>query len=457
MSYRSRSPHAARKPLFCALIGVVGALGLAPHLATAQERAPHESPAEAVSGTVDDRARAHPMTLDEALAFADKKAPDLLDARARRSLADASEAEAQRVMPFNPELEVAPRLGVGESARAGVEITLTQRLELAAARRARGRVASRHRLALGAGLKHTRARLHQAVRGHFRQALIAARRLDAARTAAEFSARLSELVQTRFEAGASPRTSVLLASAQAAGARDNLIQARRRYDHHTDMLATAIGWDRDVPLSPSGEVLMLHPLPSVDELLASAAAANPDLVHLDAQIDLARAKTSLEARERFPNPLVGLSYDHEGGLKSSAGAVRLIIGAPLPLWSRNQVGRAQANAELVVLEQARRSQRTRLASRLRAARSALRSAAQRVQLYRDDILPALQTQLDLLQRGFELGELSLLDVLGARDRLLAVKDKSLDALAEYATALNQIEALVGAPAALMRQEVQDDR
>jgi outer membrane protein TolC len=58
-------------------------------------------------------------------------------------------------------------------------------------------------------------------------------------------------------------------------------------------------------------------------------------------------------------------------------------------------------------------------------------------------LPALETQLEMLQTGFKLGEMDLLDVMNARDRLLEVQRQSLDVFEEYVNAASRLEELLG--------------
>jgi outer membrane protein TolC len=70
-------------------------------------------------------------------------------------------------------------------------------------------------------------------------------------------------------------------------------------------------------------------------------------------------------------------------------------------------------------------------------------AAERVQVYGVGVIPKFEESLKLLRRGFELGEMELLDVLVARGRFLELQREALAAYAEYFRSVARLEAEIG--------------
>ena len=180
------------------------------------------------------------------------------------------------------------------------------------------------------------------------------------------------------------------------------------------------------------------------ELLERAFEKDPQLAVLRAHLEQARAELALEEREVWPNPLFGVGYERENlGSTAVEDKLRLVVGVPLPLWDRNQGEIAAAKTRTGIFRQAINNRKTVLKSLVLKQAESVQAAYRQAQIYQEEVLPALETQLELLQEGFKLGELSLLDVMNARDRLLAVQRQYLGALNQYYDAVSELEELVG--------------
>ena len=138
-----------------------------------------------------------------------------------------------------------------------------------------------------------------------------------------------------------------------------------------------------------------------------------------------------------------MSYVHEG-TRPANDIVLGTIALPLPLFARNQgehakavaaAGRARAESAAIAQQ---------LEGRIGAAHAALQAAAARLALYGVQVGPRLDEGLALLERGFTAGEVPLLEVLAARERLLSSKRAALDAGADYARARAELDYAIGA-------------
>jgi outer membrane protein TolC len=84
-----------------------------------------------------------------------------------------------------------------------------------------------------------------------------------------------------------------------------------------------------------------------------------------------------------------------------------------------------------------------LRARVAEAHARLGNAAERMAVFEQAVAAPLEDSLGLLRRGLEAGELPLLDVLSARERLLAARKAELDAHADYYRAWSELEDAAG--------------
>jgi cobalt-zinc-cadmium efflux system outer membrane protein len=380
-----------------------------------------------------------PRTLEELLDIAEDNAPAIEQARERVGLGEAAIEGAERLLPYNPEIE--GELGVGLSR---VEVTLTQRLEVAGQRGLRLEAARQRRQALVAELAQAQWDVHHEVHRLYRLGLVAQERVDIEREILAFTKELFEVAQQRFEAGEEPRTSVIVAKAEVAKARQRLLKEQMSYRSMLRTLGVTVGWAEELPPQPAGERDDARPIPDKSRLVSKALAADPQLAVLDAQLEQARAELALQEREVWPDPVVGVGYERENlGSAAVEDKLLLIVGMPIPLWNQNQGEVAVAKARTSIVRQAIENRHDVLESHVLKQAETVQSAYRQAQIYEEEVLPALQTQLELLQEGFTLGELSLLDVMNARDRLLAVQRQNLGALHDYFVAVSELEEHLG--------------
>lgn len=383
-------------------------------------------------------------TLDELLEYAEKRAPKLRRARKRVGLGEAEIEEARRLSPYNPEVEGRAGLGVDGGELSEFEVSMRQRLEVAGQRGLRIDAAQREEEVYAAELAETRWEVLQKVRHLFRTGVLERRRVEIERESLEFAEELLEMADEQVEAGEEPRISAVVARAERAKARKALTEQRQSYRRTLRELEAVVGWRKDAPPRPGGQLEEVEKAPSEASLLESAREHDPKLAILDAQLEQARADRALAEREVWPDPTVGLGFEREGHATANPeDKLNVILGVPLPVFERNQGDLGAASARIGLYEQAVEDRRVVLESRVLEQLEAVESTREQVEIYEDEVMPALEEQLDLLQEGFELGEMSLLDVVDARDRLLEVQRQHLEALVHYYTAFGELEEVVG--------------
>ena len=246
---------------------------------------------------------------------------------------------------------------------------------------------------------------------------------------------------------AAKQANILVENAQ--GARPDLLQAETQLNEIVILLRQAqfehqASWRKLVNLSGQSELALMRLEGALDAPFAErnwelsvqqVVSGNPLL--MQAYADAQRARAAIERAEVQPIPNVQIQTAVMQMADSDNVAANLQIGLPIPLFNKNQGNidrawceyhRAQWNAE-----------RLRLATQtqLAAAFGDLSDAANRVTIYRDEIVPRQQESLELIELGYP-AQFDFLRLFTARRSYYDARIGLLNALVD----LRQAEALI---------------
>ena len=370
--------------------------------------------------------------------------PGVQAARAAVEAAEARVRGADRPL-YNPELEVDAEQAETRTGTLG----LSQAIDWADKRGARTEVA-------GAELDRVRAE-YAAVRQQLAGELLGA--LGRYHTAAdlqrlaqqrlELMQRFLDLAEKRRQAGDLNQVELDLARLAHTQATLQLSRTASDLAEAGQALAAVSGEPRrDWPALPQD-------LPALDGVDADALLTNlPALRAQQARVGTARATVTLRTRERRPDPTVGVRAGQERAFRNSSDADYGVAGLTLsiPLYVRNSF-RAEVQAAGAELTQAEQS----LQDNYRRARAQLLSAADRYRLSRGAWQAWLRTgqaslgsQVSLLERIWQAGEMSTADYLVQLNQTLDTRGDALDvqgrlwtAWADWLVASGQADTWLG--------------
>jgi len=381
------------------------------------------------------------VTLDEVLAHALRHAPRARRAHARTKLGDAAIEAAQPWFPGNPRVQ----LGIGSRMNAlGVapeaQLQVTQPLEIARERSLRKTSARAQLRALEVEVQSVQWQTTVEVRALFRHALVAKRRAIMAKEFETFASGIMETTETLVEVGEESPLRLQLARGRLADAEQAAIAAAFAYRSSTRGLARAAGWSPDAELEPTGQ--LPQAASGVRPISAQAVLRDhPTIRAARSRVDATQTAEAAAIRDAWPEPSLGayVAYEREPGTPRGAAVALAMIGLPLPFWQRNQAERARTTAdrgiaetELAVLEAA-------LIRDLEQGRDAVRTAAERLQTYTEEVMPRFSENLALVRRAFELGEIDVLEVFVAEERFMDLHRRALDVYDDYIEAVRAFE------------------
>lgn len=399
-----------------------------------------------MNARADDGSKTAPVSLREMLAHADEHAPRLRVSRAALERGQAALDGASVVLQRNMRAGAAagPRIAEGATG-VDFQVWLTQRFEIAGERKQRIRTAEKFDERTRKELQEAEWIVHREVHAAFHTALVARERWELVDKLLVSTEELVSVAERRLRAGDISPLAVRLAKGELAQARQTSLTAERAFRSAQLELAEVSGWSPDVLPEPLGELDEPRRAPVIEDLLVLAAEQHPGIAARESAVEEAEARVRLADREAWPEPSLGVMYTRESlpNVRVHEHIVQGTMILPIPFSQRNQKGRAIARAELSVRKAEEQSFRQTLRARLTRAAIAVDADANRIAAYGTEILPAFEGNLTLLRRAFELGEVDLLQVLVARERLLRIQQDALTAHQDYYRDVAALEAEVG--------------
>jgi outer membrane protein, heavy metal efflux system len=383
-------------------------------------------------------AQQNAMTLDQALARARQRAPQILAAQDRIDEARGRLRGASILLQENPTFEVSagPRLSQSGNV-TDYDVSLGQSFELG------GRRASRIAGAQAAVERETATsrdvlrRLLRDVSFGFVRSLAAKERLRLAEASSTIAAELFQSMNRRYQAGDVPILDVNLARNSAARARAEVSSAQAAYASAVGDLRVLLGMSAIESLDLTGD---LHDRRRFDlPPLLAHAGERPDLRALEAERREAQADVRLGDGLRWPTIAPAFSYKRDSGDRVVQGGVSFT----LPAFSRGQelqvVGQARGRRLDRELDATRRS----IAVEVSTAYDVYNHQVAAVEELERDALPSLDENETLARRSFEEGEIGLAELLLVRRDAFETRTVYLERLLDAAIAGVELEFRAG--------------
>ncbi len=181
------------------------------------------------------------------------------------------------------------------------------------------------------------------------------------------------------------------------------------------------------------------PVGTLDELSKAAFAARPDLRAAELAVEAATKRAQWE-HSRIVN-LAGLLNIKQGeGLGFSP---RPGVLAELPIFNRNQGGIARSDAEVARAAWQFLATRQRIAGEVQEAFNQLEQARATLTYWRAQTMPLAGEHARLAERAFNKGDQSYLFVLDAARRVVEVRQREVELLADAQRAKAQLARSIG--------------
>ena len=391
------------------------------------------------------------LTLTEAINLSMAHNPALAVERHSMDIAGGEVTKAQ-IYPYNPELEISPALGGDRHPSApglkfayDAQVGVSQVVEL----RNQGAIRLRRAKALADQASWQMRDAERGVRVQvlraFSAVLLSQRRVRLAGETVDLSRELLRVARELYEAGHVPRLDALRAEVEERLAVNEQTAAQRALTTRKRDLILLMGQPSDLSFEAAGPVAY-GTLAVVEPALAeNAVSVRPDVKAVEAGLQATEAETALvQAEQTFP--AVNLSAHYEFSREAEARQHRAVLGlaVPLPVFNRRE-----GDLEIAMARRSRQAARLDLVkatinAQISQALERFRASRRIVEQFTRHILPQQQENFEMLREGYQLGQFSLTEVLVIQREFIQGRSRYLDAIAEFNTALVELEAASGA-------------
>jgi cobalt-zinc-cadmium efflux system outer membrane protein len=352
------------------------------------------------------------LTLEQALEMAERRQPQLAEARA---LVEAAAGRAQQAGAFpNPEAIVGaqqiPFSSDSSNQReyvAGIAQPIPLGGRLGKAREAE----MLEREVRVRGLEVTRRDLRRRVHSAFAAALYQEKAFQTQCQISQNAHRAVATTKARVEAGDAAPDDLARVEMELARAKVEFQRSAAMREQSLIALAGAIG---DVSLrvnSLAGNLDTTFEIPTLESLAASLSE-QPEIQLAAASVRVSQARVDLAKAERIPDVKVEALYHRLEATKENTFDIGLSI--PLPLFNRNQGRLREVRAEASAAEARARATQNELNLQLRESHAQLTSALATSRAMKNEILPRAETVLKAAEARYDAGDISLSDMVPVR-------------------------------------------
>ncbi len=379
-----------------------------------------------------------PITLDEAIARARTRAPQILAAQDRIAEARGRLTGASVLFQENPTLEgsLGPRYS-SNGDTTDYDLSLSQSFELGGRRSARIAGARAGVERETATARDVARQLLRDVGVAFTKGLAAKERLSLAEESSKIADELFQSMDRRYQAGDVPILDVNLARNSAARTRAELRSAQASYASAIGDLRILLGMTNEEPLAIAGD---LRDRKRFDlTLLTTKANERPDLAALTAEKSAAQADIRLGSGLRWPTVAPAFSYKRDQGDRVLQGG----LSFSLPVFNRGQELRAVGQARSQRLDRTLDATKRAISVEVRTAFDVYNLQVAAVEELERDALPSLAENETLARRSFEEGEIGLAELLLIRRDAFELRNVYTERLLEAAVAGIELESRAG--------------
>ena len=428
---------------------------------------------------------AHVVQLEDLLALARARNPDLLEARERAAAARARASGAGRLP--DPELQAELRNTPVTSPLSFRDsemwmLGLRQTFPAPGTRAARGRAAEADAAVAGESTRARERDLVRDVRRAYWEYHRAERSLVIRREAIELTGRIADLARAAYESGRGSQQDVLRTAVEVARIQADLGNDEQALRSAQVLLNALVGREPDAALGETPELESHRLNQGLDDLESVLMEKRPELIAARRAVE--RGEASLDAarrQARLPTVMVGVDYgymprDEEMALAAampgdeSPAAMAtpdmdrhfysVMVGVNLP-WLNPGRKDAVREAERSLAAERRALDAIRATSRFQLRDAMARYHAARIafdQIDRD-IVPKARQSLEASQGAFGVGSGDALGLVDSVRSYLAIRLERERALASLEIALADVERAMGddveanrTPAPLLIQE-----
>jgi cobalt-zinc-cadmium efflux system outer membrane protein len=276
------------------------------------------------------------------------------------------------------------------------------------------------------------------------QVQLASRRLDLAKDNQERFHRILTIGELRFKKGFIAEVDLIRLRLQAVDFGAQVIRFSQELQTALADLRLLLALPPTTDLILTSDLVYTRVTPDIDRLRMEALDKRPDLQARQFVLSQQQANLKLAKSLRVPDPVVGGSFTMQGPQGGSNQQLYgLTLEVPLPVFDRNQGGIAQAEIAIQVAQVDLHKTTLEVQNDIEVTYRNLIQSQRLVEAYQAGVLDDARTTFFILEKAYQKGGVTLIDVLDAARTSQTILQNYLEALFEYQRNLFLLERAAG--------------
>jgi len=295
-----------------------------------------------------------------------------------------------------------------------------------------------------AGFEDAVRQLSLAVKDAYYRTQLALRRLSLAEENRDRFSRILGINTIRFKKGYIAEVDLIRIRLQFIDFQSQVIQSIQEAESARSDLRQLLRLSPATQVELTTELMYKRLDPDIARLRTAAMDARPDLRAKRLTVSQREADLDLARAYRVPDVTVGAGYAVQGSRgPDNSNQMALSLGLPLPLFNRNQGGIMQAEAAVQTAEADLLKTLNQVENQVDIAYRNLIQSRRLVEAFLEGVLDDARSTLTIVERAYERGGATLLDLLDAARTSRTIQQNYFEALFNYQRNVLQLESAVG--------------
>jgi outer membrane protein, heavy metal efflux system len=325
------------------------------------------------------------------------------------------------------------------------EWMLSQKIPLAGKNRSRARAANAEALATLEELRRQQLDTIAKVRAAYFRLLSTAEQIEVNRRNEALLSQFLEISRAKYAVGTQTQSSVLIAETDLIGLQEDRRDLERDLSGAQSQLNVLMNRPARAPLGQPVDVSLPHRPLDARQLEALALEHRPELLRSENRVMAEQQRLQAAKRDWIPEPQVRVEARSYKGNNQAFQEydTGVFFNVPLGNWRKYSAQQREARSAVEVATRELENARAETLGLVRDALEKVHTFHHHVELFRDQLLPLATQTVEASRAGYETDKSSFLELLTAQRRLRDSEAMYYRHLADYRTALAELEALVG--------------
>jgi len=306
----------------------------------------------------------------------------------------------------------------------------------------RGEIASKEADAAQADYEAIRRRVSVEVKTTYYEYFYYDQAVQTTQRNKELLEKLSKIAEARYRVGKAMQVDVLRSQVEISLLIEKLTVLEQQRATAQARLNVFMVRTPESSLAPAAEVKPATMRYSLEELYPLALANDTAVQRSNAMVDQGRLGVALAQREYRPDIGVSYMYQQRSALPDMNG-VTFSVNIPVFYKAKQRKGVAEATETLLGTEKMRDNRLNEIRFELKQQYLGAKASERLLTLYSKGVVPQSSLALESSMASYQVGSVDFLSLLANFTTLLDYETEYYRQLADYQTAIAQIEALTG--------------